>query len=199
MTARDLLNLNGDFRESPLLETARRLHAALTSWGLPYAVVGGLAVLRHGAARTTRDVDLLVRAGDLERAREALAAGFKAAADHVVDRANGVEVDILVSGEGWGMVIPLPDPARVAEYEPELGACFPGLLAILELKTAVYLEKKKADGPEVAAKDLADVVALLRANRERLPEDAFDPLHPVLRRELRRIRRRVERARPARR
>jgi hypothetical protein len=75
MTARELLNLNGSFRESPLLETARRLHAALTRRGLPYLIVGGLAVLRNGAARTTLDVDILVRREDLDRVREALADG----------------------------------------------------------------------------------------------------------------------------
>ncbi len=196
MTARELLGLNGDFRDSPLLQTARRLHGALSRQALPYVIVGGLAVLRNGAPRTTMDVDILVRREDAGRVREALGPGFETGPDQATDRQNGVEVDILTSGEGWGMVIPLPDPSGVAEYDPELGANFPGLLCILELKTAVYLEKKKADGPEVAAKDLADVVALLRHNRERLSRDAFDPLHPVLRRELRRIRRRVERARP---
>jgi hypothetical protein len=86
----------------------------------------------------------------------------------------------------------------MAEYDPDLGANFPGLLDILQLKTAVYLVKRREEGLEVSAKDLADVVALIRNNRERLPGPAFDPLHPVIRRELRRIRRSVLQARPRR-
>jgi hypothetical protein len=57
----------------------RALHEA----GIPYAVIGGNAVaawvatIDDGAVRNTRDVDLLLRAEDLDRATEAMhAAGF---------------------------------------------------------------------------------------------------------------------------
>ena len=64
MTAKDLLELNGDFRSSPLLDTVRRLHRLFTENRIPYAVIGGLAVIRNGAVRTTIAVDLLVRKQD---------------------------------------------------------------------------------------------------------------------------------------
>jgi len=39
--------MNGDFRNSPLLDTARRLHACFTRHGIPYTIIGGLAVVRN--------------------------------------------------------------------------------------------------------------------------------------------------------
>jgi hypothetical protein len=60
-----------------------RAAAALESAGIPYAVVGGNAVaawvtrVDEAAVRYTQDVDILLRPGDLEAAKQALAkAGF---------------------------------------------------------------------------------------------------------------------------
>src|SRR5438034_39744 len=62
---------------------AERACAALETAGVPHAVVGGNAVavwvgmVDQGAIRNTRDVDILLRRDDLERATTALAAaGF---------------------------------------------------------------------------------------------------------------------------
>src|SRR5438309_10750020 len=61
----------------------RRAAAALEQAQIPYAVVGGNAVaawvseVDEAAVRNTRDVDILLRRADLDRAKEALAkAGF---------------------------------------------------------------------------------------------------------------------------
>src|SRR6516162_5060335 len=61
----------------------RRAAAALEQAQIPYAVVGGNAVaawvseVDESAVRNTRDVDILIRRDDLERAKEALSgAGF---------------------------------------------------------------------------------------------------------------------------
>lgn len=64
----------------------RRLHkvtAALDAESIPYAVIGGNAVaawvarIDPSATRTTKDVDLLVRRGDLDRISQTMAAiGF---------------------------------------------------------------------------------------------------------------------------
>src|SRR5271165_5431481 len=61
----------------------RRAVGALEQAGIPYAVAGGNAVaawvseVDESAVRNTRDVDILLRRADLERARQALAeAGF---------------------------------------------------------------------------------------------------------------------------
>src|ERR1700730_13063873 len=61
-------------------ERLRRATKALDNAGVPYAVVGGNAVAEwvarvdEGAVRNTRDVDILIRRGDLEPAKAAMAA-----------------------------------------------------------------------------------------------------------------------------
>ena len=62
-----------------VLDRARRFCSALDSAGVPYAVCGGLSVMAWVASRaedlvrTTKDVDVLMRRGDLARAAAALA------------------------------------------------------------------------------------------------------------------------------
>jgi len=46
----------------PLLEAAWELHQFLTDHGIPYAIIGGLAVQYWGQPRLTVDVDLTVAA-----------------------------------------------------------------------------------------------------------------------------------------
>ncbi len=41
-------------------ETAWQLHLFLTNRGIPYAIIGGIAVQRWGQPRLTRDVDLTI-------------------------------------------------------------------------------------------------------------------------------------------
>jgi len=52
-----------------MLDLVRELETvagSLDDAGIPYAICGGLAVTIHGAVRSTRDIDLLVREEDLE-------------------------------------------------------------------------------------------------------------------------------------
>lgn len=64
-------------------ERLERTCSALKNAGVPYAIIGGNAVaawvatIDDGAVRNTRDVDILLREEDLDRAAEAMAAaGF---------------------------------------------------------------------------------------------------------------------------
>jgi hypothetical protein len=193
MTAEDLLNLNGDFRSSPLLDTARKLHKLLVQQDIPYVIIGGMSVIRNKAVRTTQDVDLLIRREDWPRIREALADGFTVGIDSAVDRDTTVQVDILFAGDDWDMIVPLPDPVEVLEHDSDLGANFLSLPVILELKTAAYLQKKRDEGIEIAAKDLSDVVELLKNNLENLSSEVFAGLHPRIRKELKRIQQKLHR------
>ena len=152
------------------MHAVRRFHRLLEPRGVAYCVIGGMAVVRNGWVRTTRDIDILVdRAGWeslLGGAPSPLeTAGFTAAGDTARDRRTGIDFDLLFPGDDWEMVIPLPAPAEVREYDANLGAWFIGLAPLLAVKTAVYLSKRQELGPELAAKDLADVVELMRANR----------------------------------
>ena len=49
-----------------------RIAAALAAEGIEYALCGGLAVAVHGFPRATRDLDFLVREGDLTRIQPVL-------------------------------------------------------------------------------------------------------------------------------
>lgn len=55
-----------------LLDELRAVLGALDDAGVDYALVGALAVAVWGAPRATKDIDLLVRPEDQERARAAL-------------------------------------------------------------------------------------------------------------------------------
>lgn len=187
MTARQLLELNGDFRRSPLIETARRLHAGFSRAGVDYAIVGGLAVARNGAVRTTQDVDVLTERAGWQRIKQEAGADFDFGVDAATDRQNGVTVDFLFGGEDWDLPFALPHPSDVSELDAELGARFMDLRHLLELKCAVYLSKKAREGIELAARDLADVVALLQANRQRIDESLLSSMHTGVNEELRRI------------
>lgn len=80
-------------------ERLLRAAAALESAGVPYAVAGGNAVaawvsrVDEAAVRNTRDVDIMLRRADLDRAREALErAGF-------IYR-HAASLDMFLDGEG---------------------------------------------------------------------------------------------------
>jgi len=54
-----------------LVEELMAVTGAVEADGIPYALVGGLAVAVWGAPRATKDIDLLVEPGDVERAKAA--------------------------------------------------------------------------------------------------------------------------------
>lgn len=55
-----------------LVEAMFQATATLTDAGVAHALCGGIAVTIHGATRSTKDIDLLVAAEDIERAVDAL-------------------------------------------------------------------------------------------------------------------------------
>ena len=196
MTAREVFRINGDGgADSPLMRTVQHLHRWFESSGVPYCVVGGLAVVRNGWVRTTYDVDVLADRSGWRQMSASIGdhhpmatadAGFAVDGDSARDRSTNVPIDILFPGDEWQMAIPLPDPVPVRELDEELGAWFIAPAPLLSLKTAVYLSKLEELGPELAAKDLTDVVELLRANRH-LADSLIEAGHPVIAGELRRI------------
>src|SRR6516162_218701 len=57
-------------KRSPQHQTMRRLVRRLKKAGIPYAIMGAMAVNAHGAERTTKDVDVLLTRAGLERFRQ---------------------------------------------------------------------------------------------------------------------------------
>ena len=87
-----------DIHVEQLFEKVRRLHAALSEAGIPYRVVGGVAVFLQvyerdpGKARMTQDVDVAVDRSELSRIA---AAGEK----HGFQYRHAAGVDMLVDKE----------------------------------------------------------------------------------------------------
>ena len=181
MTAAEILQLNGDMRDSPLMEVVRRFHALSNSRKLPYCVVGGMAVIRNGYARTTLDVDILTFKEDWRKLLPLEGEIFSEGPENCVDKKTGVTIDILFADGDWHMPMGMPDPRKVGEYDQELGACFIGLHALVQLKTAVYLDKLREQGEDVASKDRSDVYELISRNLNRFSTEAIQRYDPAVR------------------
>jgi hypothetical protein len=182
MTAARILQLNGDMtRDSPMMAVVRRIHALCSSRGLPYCVIGGMAVVRNGYARTTIDVDVLTLKKDWLKALPIEGEIASEGIDNCLDKETGVRIDILFADEDWGMVIPMPDPRKVAEFDESLGANFIGLHALVQLKAAVYLDKLREHGPTTAARDLADVQGLTKNNLTKFSRAIVEGYNPAVR------------------
>jgi hypothetical protein len=83
-----------------LLEETQRLIGELEESAVPYALAGAIALAVHGAPRATTDIDLLVRAEDLDAARGvAHGCGFVIAA-MPMRFSDGMEIARLTRIEG---------------------------------------------------------------------------------------------------
>ena len=65
---------DGPYAREPQLDDLVRLASALNAHRVRYVLIGGFAVIAHGGARTTKDIDLLIDAdpANVARVREAL-------------------------------------------------------------------------------------------------------------------------------
>jgi hypothetical protein len=184
LTAAKILELNGDMTpDSPMMEVVRRIHALFNEHDLPYCVIGGMAVIRNGHARTTIDVDVLTFRKDWVKALPLEGEIVSEGVDTCLDKKTGVRIDILFADDDWGMVIPMPDPRKVGEFDASFGATFIGLHDLVQLKTAVYLDKLREHGPATAAKDLADVQALIKNNLARFSKEVIESYDPAVRKQ----------------
>jgi hypothetical protein len=158
----------------PVHQTMSRLAAELAKANISYAVVGGMAVNAHRHRRTTADVDVLLTAEGLADFRRLFVGSaydpVPRRSRRFVDRANGVTLDVLVTGmfPGSGKPGPIayPDPATVGETIEQI--------RVIDLPTLIQLK--------LAARryqDFADVVALIRVHN--LVEGFADRLHPSVR------------------
>jgi hypothetical protein len=129
-------------------EVLQPLRAWLAATSARYRIVGGVAVVHHGYARTTQDVDVLV-ASDAWAAleREATRFGFTSSGARRFVHDTGVRVDVLVEGE------PLPrgDAVYPSPDELDQDGDVVGLVGLVRLKLTARRHQ-----------DLADVVALLK-------------------------------------
>jgi hypothetical protein len=162
--------------KDPVHQTMRRAAKRLERVGIPYAVVGGMAVNAHRYRRTTGDVDLLLtEEGFEEFCQQFVGKNYARVPDRpfrFIDRTNKITVDILVTGlfPGSGDPGPIayPDPDDVSETIDKVRVL--NLEALIQLKLAARRHK-----------DFGDVVELIRFNN--LDESFAERLHPSVRRD----------------
>jgi hypothetical protein len=145
--------------------------------GIPFAVIGALAMRRHGSARHTEDIDIVTTPEGLERIHGRLVG------HGVVPRATGdrkklrdtvhrVDIDVLTAGEyagADGSPVRYPEPSSDAFVASGDGIRYATLPALVSFKIASGVWGKRS-------RDLADVEALIKATgidetfAESLPE-----------------------------
>jgi hypothetical protein len=164
-----------------LEKLARLLDAA----GIPYAIVGGMALNAYGYQRVTVDVDVLLTREGLEefKARH-LGLGYlqrSAGSNGLQDTENGVPIDVVLAGDYPGDGHPKP----VAFPDPAVAAVRGERIALLPLPR--LLELKLASGMTVPhrLRDLADVLELVRILG--LTADFAESLAPFVRAKYREI------------
>jgi len=168
------------------------LREAMGREGIPFALIGALAMRHHGYTRFTEDIDILTTREGLDRIHERLVGRG------LLPRAPGlrkklrqtqykVNIDVIAAGENAGsnespILFPSPEGEGFIEREGIRVASLDTLIA-LKITSGVWASRLK---------DLADVQELIRANgldegfANRLPpplRPAFQDLLDRLRRE----------------
>ncbi len=160
-------------------ETLQRISRRLDDLGIPFVVVGGIAMYHHGFRRFTEDVDLLVTPEDLEVIHERLEGlgfvrPFSESKKCLRDAINGVRIEFLTTGEfpgdGKPKPVAFPHPNDVIEIRDGIKVL--QLPRLVELKLASYMTGKGR------SKDLGDVEELIR--KLSLPRDFASQLNPYV-------------------
>jgi hypothetical protein len=182
MSYRAALRRGSDFfmKRDIVNETLERITGRLETAGIPYAIIGGMALPAHGVMRFTEDVDVLTTREGLEAIHAQLVGrgyvlAFPGARKALRDTTTGVKVEFITTGEypGDGKPKPVvfPDP-REASVELE-GYRVIALSKLIELKLASGLNAVHR------LRDLADVQDLIRALK--LPRELGEQLDPSVR------------------
>ena len=164
--------------DSAVFKALHGIASRLKALGIPYAVVGGMALFRHGLRRFTEDVDILVSKSDLAVIHEKLdGLGYLPPfpnSKHLRDTQLGVKIEFLTTGDypgdGKPKPVAFPDPQKVS-FEAD-GISYLNLPTLVELKLASGMTNAGR------LKDLADVLELIKVLR--LPIEFGDQLDPYV-------------------
>ena len=157
-------------------QAMRKLVAALDELGIPFAIVGGMALNEYGYRRVTVDVDVLMTRQGLQQFKDAwLGRGYVEkfpGSRGLRDAELGVAIDVLVTGDypgdGQPKPVQFPDPAKVAVRS--------GGLPLIPLAKLVELKLASGISSPQRMKDLTDVFELIKHTRSgRELSEALDP------------------------
>lgn len=151
------------FEEKSAVHAAlRRIAARLDASGVPYAIVGGMALFFHGFRRFTEDVDVLVTREGLRRLHEELEGrGYVPlfpGSRSLRDVESGVRIEFLVAGEFPGDGQPKP----ISFPDPQQASVEHAGLRLISLKDLVALKLASGTSSPGRLRDLADVQELIR-------------------------------------
>lgn len=172
-----------------LTDRLNRITDSLTKLGVPYALVGGQAVIFWVATkdpatvRTTKNVDILIDRADLAKAKAAaIAAGLEYV--EVVDVGMFVEpsdpnpkhgVHLVWAGEKVKADDPLPTPTVDERQELEPGKSVVSLSGLVRMKLTANRDKDR-----VHLRDMIDVGLIDRAMVQGLPAELAERLEAML-------------------
>ena len=147
---------------SAVFQALHKIAHQLKTLGIPYSVVGGMALFRHGLRRFTEDVDILVTRDDLKTIHDKLEGlGYLPPfrnSKHLRDTELGVKVEFLTTGDypgdGKPKPVAFPNPQDVSIIDDEIS--YITLPKLVELKLASGMTNAGR------LKDLADVMELIK-------------------------------------
>src|ERR1700704_2803770 len=165
--------------ESDVQRVAAKVARLLEEDGIPYAVIGAMALNEYGYRRVTVDVDLLLTREGLASFKEKhLGLGYMekfAGSKGLRDTEFGVPIDVVLAGEfpGDGLPKPVvfPDPADAAVRGEHI--------ALLPLPRMIELKLASGMTAPHRLKDLADVIEVIRILK--LPSELAEELDPYVR------------------
>lgn len=169
----------------PVFDSLNEITARLKKLGVPYAVLGGMALVAHGYRRTTEDIDILVSEDGLKRIHESLVGlGYRPlfeGSKNLRDARTGVRIEFVVAGgfpgDGKPKPVVFPDPEQVGvEID---GIRYVDLPKLIELKLASGMSNPGR------VRDLGDVQEMIRVLQIR--DDFADRLDPFVRGEFIRL------------
>ena len=156
-------------KENAVHKTLRKITKRLDELGIPYALVGGMAMFFHGYRRFTEDVDLLVSRSSLaELHRQLEGLGYVppfAGSKQLRDSEHGVRVEFRVAGDYPGD----GKPKAVCFPTPEEASVVIDGVPCLQLDKLIELKLASGMTNPGRLKDLADVQELIRVLK--LPAD----------------------------
>jgi hypothetical protein len=160
-------------------KTLRRIIPRLEAIGVPYALVGGLALFRHGYRRYTDDVDLLVTPEGLRKIHAELEGlGYLApfqGSSHLRDTVSNVRIEFLVTGQFPGDGKPKP----VAFPDPSESAVDIDGMKVLNLPKLIDLKLASGLSNPRRGRDIIDVQELIETLK--LPAEFAQRLDPSVR------------------
>jgi hypothetical protein len=169
-------------RSGPVYQALEDLTHKLEDAGIPYALVGALALGEHGLDRPTADVDILITKQGLAAFREryeglGYVPAFPGASKRFRSTETNVSVDFITAGEYPGD----GKPKSIVFPDPALASVQMNGIRVIQLEKFIELKLASGMTGQGRRRDLADVQDLIR--RVKLPSTLSENLNESVREE----------------